>query len=294
MSFDWPDCMVRFEVSTHTLFTWLEKHKKEFEFESKLVPSLIAFYFHKCSRWYTVEYKEKSIVKIRDVTVPDHGRAPYMCRHHPRPKAVTPSTTQAPSPSPWQSWPHTVLEPTTLSSSMSLWCCAPRTIPETMTPSSLWHSRAGYVVVLPEHVTTSQSPRCYRPHTFPEPSMLSSAPSPQCYIVYFLCHFWPTNPEFDVLHCHIAFICYIAFVLLHCFDMLYCHITLIWYIAFVLMYCFDMLNCHIALICYKLLHCFCSATFWSIWMHTTLLNDESGLSETCVATWTNIIVLWRF
>jgi hypothetical protein len=29
-------------------------------------------------------------------------------------------------------------------------------------------------------------------------------------------------------------------------------------------------------------------------MHTTLLNDESGLSETSVATWTNIIVLLRF
>jgi hypothetical protein len=29
-------------------------------------------------------------------------------------------------------------------------------------------------------------------------------------------------------------------------------------------------------------------------MHTTLLNDESGLSETIVATWTNIIVLLRF
>jgi hypothetical protein len=29
-------------------------------------------------------------------------------------------------------------------------------------------------------------------------------------------------------------------------------------------------------------------------MHTTLLNDESGLSEMSVATWTNIIVLLRF
>jgi hypothetical protein len=29
-------------------------------------------------------------------------------------------------------------------------------------------------------------------------------------------------------------------------------------------------------------------------MHTTLLNDESGLSEMNVATWTNIIVLLRF
>jgi hypothetical protein len=37
----------------------------------------------------------------------------------------------------------------------------------------------------------------------------------------FLCYFGPTNPEFDMLHYHIALICYIAFVLLHCFDMLH-------------------------------------------------------------------------
>jgi hypothetical protein len=29
-------------------------------------------------------------------------------------------------------------------------------------------------------------------------------------------------------------------------------------------------------------------------MHTTLFNDESGLSETSVATWIDIIVLLRF
>jgi hypothetical protein len=29
-------------------------------------------------------------------------------------------------------------------------------------------------------------------------------------------------------------------------------------------------------------------------MHTTLLNDENGLSEMSVAIWTNIIVLLRF
>jgi hypothetical protein len=29
-------------------------------------------------------------------------------------------------------------------------------------------------------------------------------------------------------------------------------------------------------------------------MHTTLLNDESRLSEMSVVTWTNIIVLLRF
>jgi hypothetical protein len=29
-------------------------------------------------------------------------------------------------------------------------------------------------------------------------------------------------------------------------------------------------------------------------MHTTLLNDENGLSEMSVATWANVIVLLRF
>jgi hypothetical protein len=116
--------------------------------------------------------------------------------------------------------------------------------------------------------------------------------SPQCRcppqarkatILYiFLCHFWPTNLNFDMLHCHIALKCYISFVLLHCFDMLHYHIALICYIAFnmshcfdmlhcfcfvvllryaTLPHCFDMLHCHIALICYTLLYCFCSTTF---------------------------------
>jgi hypothetical protein len=73
-------------------------------------------------------------------------------------------------------------------------------------------------------------------------------------------------------------------------------ITLLWYathcyIAFVLLHCFDILHCHIALICYILLHLFYSATFLSIWIHTTMLNDESGLGEMSVVIWTNIILL---
>jgi hypothetical protein len=55
-----------------------------------------------------------------------------------------------------------------------------------------------------------------------------------------------------MLHCHIALICYIAFVQLHCFDMLHCHIALICYIATLLWYatlshCFDILHWNIAL-----------------------------------------------
>jgi hypothetical protein len=98
------------------------------------------------------------------------------------------------------------------------------------------------------------------------------------------------------LTCHIALICYIATLLWYAALLLICYIaTLIWcYIAFVLLHCFYMLHCHIALICYTLLYCFCSTTFWSIWMHTTLLNNEGELREMSVAIWTNIFVLLRF
>jgi hypothetical protein len=35
----------------------------------------------------------------------------------------------------------------------------------------------------------------------------------------FLCHFWPTNPKFHILHYHIAFICYIVLI---CYTLLHC------------------------------------------------------------------------
>jgi hypothetical protein len=144
-------------------------------------------------------------------------------------------------------------------------------------------------ILRPAALSSSPSPRRPRAHDTVEPV---SSLNPQCChppqarkatILYiFLCHFGPTNPDFDMLYCHIALICYIAFVLLHCFDVLHCHITLICYIAFNMPHCFDMLHCHIALIfyiafvmlhyidmlychialiCYTMLHCFCSATF---------------------------------
>jgi hypothetical protein len=103
--------------------------------------------------------------------------------------------------------------------------------------------------------SSSSSPRCpslrhCQTHVVPEPARL------HCII---FCHFGPTNPDFDMLHCHIALICYIAFVLPHCFDVLDCYITLICCIAFNMSHCFDMLHYRIALICYiafDTLHCF--------------------------------------
>jgi hypothetical protein len=226
---------------------------------------------------------------------------------------MTPSTTQAPTPSPrchfWARNNVVFPEPMMLCTMHRSWA---RDAVDPHRP------QAHHVVVLPEPATPS-SPWCPRAHDAIEPDhplarnviILTKPTRLHC----IFCHFGPTNLDFDMLHCHIALICYIAFVLLHCFDVLHCHIalicdiaTLLWYaililiccialifyIAFILLYCFDMLHCHIAMICYKLLHCFCSATFWSIWMHTTLLNDKSGLSEMILATWTNIIVLLRF
>jgi hypothetical protein len=124
------------------------------------------------------------------------------------------------------------------------------------------HPRAYSTVILAERVTPS-SPRHPRAHDAIKP-MLSLSPQRCCphqahkaTILYiFLCHFGPTNPDFDMLHSHIALICYIAFVLLHCFDVLHCHITLICYIAFNMSHCFDVLHCHIALICYITLICY--------------------------------------
>jgi hypothetical protein len=240
-----------------------------------------------------------------------------MYRHLPQPKSVTQSTMPVPSPC----------------LRRYSWACNNVVLPEPVMPApGLQRCRPprAHDVIIP---ATSQSPWCHWTCALPEPATPSSSMSPATlYVYFFLCHFEPTNPDFDMLHCHITLIYYIAFVLLHCFDMLHCHIalicymlhcfdmlhchialicyiasdillcfdmlhchiTLICYIAFVLLHCFDILHCHITLICYTLLHCFCFATFWSILMHTTLLNDESGISEMSVATWTNIIVLLRF
>jgi hypothetical protein len=159
-----------------------------------------------------------------------------------------------------------ILEPTTTLSSPSPWCCAPDAVSEPATPST-------HTVLGPSVSLSSLSPRRPRAHDAVK-LMPSLSPlrhhSPQARkatILYiFLCHFGPTNPDFDMLHCHIALICYIAFVLLHYYDVLHCHIALICHITFNMLHCFDLLHCHIALICYiafdmlhcfDILHCFC-------------------------------------
>jgi hypothetical protein len=201
--------------------------------------------------------------------VPDHGQGPFMHRHLPRPKLVTPSTMQAPSPCPWccSQACYNNVQP------MPAMFCSQR-CSRACDAVDPCHPRAHSTVVLPEPVTSLNPRRLWARNTIvlPEPARLHS--------IFFLCHFGPTNPDFDMLHCHIALICYFAFILLHCFDVLHCHIALICSISFNILHWFDMLHCfwyvvllwdatlpprfdmlhcHIALICcivFVLLHCF--------------------------------------
>jgi hypothetical protein len=201
--------------------------------------------------------------------IPYHGWAPFMRRQRPRPELVTPSSPQhrhhprardaahvAPFLSPWCHHPCTIPGTTTPSSSPSPWCQRPHTIPgpaRLLSTLSTWcRCPSARDAVIPTPLS-SPSLRCHRLHAIPELATLSSSPSPQCYIVYFPCHFGPTNPEIDMLHCHIALICYIAFFLLHCFYMLLCPIALTYYIDFVPLHFFDML---IAALLWYATHCY--------------------------------------
>jgi hypothetical protein len=175
-----------------------------------------------------------------------------------------------------------VPKPATASSSPSPWRCPPGAIPEPVLPST----RA---VPEPTTPSSSLSPRCHCPHDVLEVTTPSNPcrpwarnavvlPKPARQHCNFFCHFGPTNPDFDMLHCHIALIWYIVFVLLHYFDVIHCHIALICYITFNMSHCFDMLHCHIALICCitfdmlhchidLMLHCFCST---ALFLYATL------------------------
>jgi hypothetical protein len=176
--------------------------------------------------------------------------SPFTHCHLPRPESETSSTTQASSPNPrchFRAHNNVVLpEPVTLCT----WRCSRAR--DAIDPC---RPRACSTVVLPKPMMPL-SPRCPISHNTVEPAPSLSPqrrrpPQARKAILYiFLCHFGPTNFDFDMLHCHVASICYIAFVLLHFFDVLHCHIALICYIAFNMSHCFDMLHCHIALICY--------------------------------------------
>jgi hypothetical protein len=127
----------------------------------------------------------------------------------------------------------------------------------------------------------------------PVPSLSSQRHRPprahKVTLYIFLCSFGPTNPDFDMLHCHIALISCIAFVLLQCFDVLQWHIALICYIAFVLQHCFD---CHIALIChitfnmshcFDMLHCHFSRSTWQILVGPHKMSIScANMSSKCI------------
>jgi hypothetical protein len=105
-----------------------------------------------------------------------------------------------------------------------------------------------------------------------------------CCIAFFMLHC------FDMLHCHIALICYITTFHWYATLLLFGYIALMCYIATFLWYTTLPLTCRIALICYiafDMLHCFDM-------LHSHIAQWWKWLSETSVATWTNIIVLLRF
>jgi hypothetical protein len=187
------------------------------------------------------------------------------CHHLPWPNPVMPSTTQA-LPQAYDAIPKSA----TTSSSPSPRRCAPYAIPELMTPMT-------HAILRPAAPSASLSLRGLEPVMPSNPRRpwacnVVILPNPTrlhcifffvilglqililiCYIAFVLLHC------FDVLHCHIAFIYYIAFNMSHCFDMLHCfwYAALLWYAT--LPHFFDMLHCHISLICFiacVLLHCF--------------------------------------
>jgi hypothetical protein len=226
--------------------------------------------------------------------IPDRGRGLFTCHHLPRPEPVTRSTMQALSLSLRRhSWAHNNVilpEPTTLCTPHHSRAC------DTVNPC---YPQAPSAFVLPEPVTPS-SPWCPRACDVVEPA---SSLSPQCRcppwahkatLYIFLCHFGPTNPNFDMLHCHIVLICYIAFVLLHCHIALICYIaTLLWcttlllfcciaFIVTLLWYATLPLTCCIALICYI----------------STFLEVDGGSTESsgsvCVWQWWERAEWWKF
>jgi hypothetical protein len=165
-------------------------------------------------------------------------------------------------------------------SSTSLTPAHCRVLPGAFAPSTLSPSIAHNTIILPEPVPQSTLHRPWAhnivdrvlspglqhhqpPHARdtidPTPSPSTCHPRAHNDTWYiFLYYFGPTNLEFDMLHYHIALICY---TLLHCFcsDVLLGYATLTHY--------FDMLHCHIALICYTLLQCFCSTILLKIFLH---------------------------
>jgi hypothetical protein len=148
-----------------------------------------------------------------------------------------------------------VPEPATMSSSPSPWCCAPRSIPEPMmlTTHAVPRSTTPSSSLSPqrlEHAMTSNPhwPWAHSTVILPKPARL------HCIFLFVI-----LGLQILILTCDIALICYIAFILLHCFDVLHCHIFWIYYIAFNMSHCFDMIHCfsYAALLWYATLpHCF--------------------------------------
>jgi hypothetical protein len=132
-----------------------------------------------------------------------------MRRHLPLPEPVTSSTTQASSPSPRRrsrAHNNVVLpKPVTL--------CTPHRS-RAHDADDPRRTQAHSVVVLPEPATSRARDVV---DLVPSLSLQRRRPpqARKATMYIFLCHFGPINLDFDMLHCHVALICYIAFILLH-------------------------------------------------------------------------------
>jgi hypothetical protein len=171
--------------------------------------------------------------------IPDPSQAPRTCCHLPWHELVTPSTTQAPSPTLQRCRPRTILELATLSSSPSPRRCQPRTIPK---PTML----SNHVFLGLTMPSSSLSPRCCHSCDDPEPVTPSTSRHPWAHNVIILP--WAcavTEPT--TLHCIFFYVILGQKILnlLHCFDMLHCNITFICYIATLLWYA---THCYIAFV----------------------------------------------
>jgi hypothetical protein len=177
--------------------------------------------------------------------------SPFTCCHLSWLEPMTLSMTQAPSPCPQH--PSRVCnnvvltELATLCTRHRLWA---RDVIDLRSP---W---AHSTVILPEPAMLS-SPRRPRACNAVEPAS-SLSPQRRCppqacraTIFYiFLCHVGPTNPDFHMLHYHIALMCYIATLHWYATLPLTCRIALICYIAILLSYATLHLICCIPLMCY--------------------------------------------
>jgi hypothetical protein len=100
--------------------------------------------------------------------------------------------------------------------------------PATMLSSSLWCPRA-VIAMTPRACDVVKPTSCLSPQHHRPPQARKAT------LYIFLCHFGPTNPDFDILHCLCSAALLWCATLPHFLDMLHC--------LYNMSHCFDMLHC---------------------------------------------------